>query len=146
MGKALFIAALLVALVPSAFAQPAKKAAGVELLYVAAADCGFCRRWEANYLNGRTPKPALDWANGVRFTMVDIGTFRARFSASDAPAHLQPGMAKAMQAAGQDSLRGTPWFAVFVNGEVRAHAFGTTAFEARIQPAIRAALREKAGT
>src|SRR5687767_12480864 len=89
-GKALSIAALLVALLPSAFAQPAKKAASVELLYVAAADCGFCRRWEANYLNGRTPKPALDWAKGVRFTMVDIGTFRARFSASDAPAHLQP--------------------------------------------------------
>ena len=81
----------------------------------------------------------------MRFTRVDIGTFRARFSASDAPAHLQPGMAKAMQAAGRDGLRGTPWFAVFVNGEVRAHAFGTNGFEKHIQPAIRAALREKAG-
>jgi hypothetical protein len=142
-GKALSVAALLVALLPSAFAQPVKKAASVELLYVAAADCGFCRRWEANYLDGRTPKPALDWAKAVRFTMVDIGTFRARFSASDAPGHLRPGMEKAMQAAGRDSLRGTPWFALFVDGEVRVHAFGVNAFETRIKPAMRAALGEK---
>jgi hypothetical protein len=144
-GKALAIAALLVALAPPVLGQ-ASKGASVELMYVSAADCGFCRRWEANYLDGRTPKASLDWAGGVRFTLVDIGTFRARFSASDAPAHLRPGMAKAMQAAGLESLRGTPWFALFVDGEVRVHAFGTTAFETRIQPAMRAALREKAGT
>ena len=139
MGKALSVAALFFALVPAAFGQ-------VELLYVAAADCGFCRRWEANYLEQRKPKASLDWAGGVRFAMVDIGTFRNRFGASDVPAHLRPGMAKALQAAGLESLRGTPWFAVFVNGEVRATGFGTNTFETRIQPAMRAALREKAGT
>ena len=129
------VGALLLAFSTAALAQ-------VELLYIGAADCGFCRRWEAQYLDGQKPKPALDWA-GVRFTMVDIGTFRARFSADNAPAHLRPGMAKAMQDAGQPSLRGTPWFALFVNGEVRLHAFGVTAFENRIQPALRAALRER---
>jgi hypothetical protein len=49
-----------------------------------------------------------------------------------------------MEAAGQMSLFGTPWFALFVDGEVRVHAFGINAFETRIQPAMRAALREKA--
>lgn len=146
MAKAIALAALLFALAPAALGQEAKKATGVELLYVGAADCGFCRRWEASYLDGRAPKAWLDWAGAVKFTMVDIGTFRARFSADDAPAHLRPGMAQAMAAAGQASLRGTPWFAVFVDGEVRVHAFGTTSFETRIQPAMRAALREKAGT
>jgi hypothetical protein len=116
--------------------------AQVELLYVGAADCGFCRRWEAQYLEHRKPKAALEWA-GVRFTMVDIGTFRSRFGAADAPAHLRPGMARALEAAGQPSLRGTPWFALFVDGEVRVQAFGTNGFENRIQPALRAALREK---
>ena len=116
--------------------------AQVELLYIGAADCGFCRRWEAQYLEDRKPKPSLDWAQ-VRFTMVDIGTFRAYFGAKDAPAHLQGGMAKAMEAAGQPLLRGTPWFALFVDGEVRVHAFGTNGFEMRIQPALRAALGEK---
>jgi hypothetical protein len=130
------VALLLLACCPAAFAQQ------VELLYVAAADCGFCRRWEAQYLQERKPKASLDW-NGVRFTMVDIGSFRASFSAADAPAHLQQGMAKAMQAAGQSNLRGTPWFALFVDGEVRVHGFGVNAFETRIQPAMRAALREK---
>ena len=129
----------------AALAQDARRDSTVELLYVSAADCGFCRRWEAQYLEGRKPRASLDWSQ-VRFTVVDIGTFRARFSADNAPAHLRPGMAKAMQAAGQPSLRGTPWFALFVDGEVRSHAFGTTAFETRIQPALRAALREKAGT
>ena len=134
-----FLGILLLALSQAAAAQ-------VELLYISAADCGFCRRWEANYLEGRAPKASLDWASAVRFNMVDIGTFRNRFGPSDAPAHLRPGMAKAMQAAGMESLRGTPWFAVFVDGEIRTTGFGTNTFETRIQPAMRAALREKAGT
>ena len=116
--------------------------AQVELLYIGAADCGFCRRWEAQYLEDRRPKSSLDWA-GVRFTMVDIGTFRAQFTAKDAPAHLQRGMASAMEAAGRPTLRGTPWFALFVDGEVRVQAFGTNGFENRIQPALRAALGAK---
>lgn len=130
------VGALLVAFSSAALAQ-------VELLYVAAGDCGFCRRWEAQYLQDGKPKASLEWSS-VRFTMVDIGTFRARFSANDAPSHLRPGMAKAMEAAGQASLRGTPWFVLFVDGDVRVHLFGTTAFETRIQPALRAALRERA--
>jgi hypothetical protein len=129
------IGTLLLALSSAALAQ-------VELLYVAAADCGFCRRWEAQYLQERKPKASLDWSD-VRFTVLDIGTFRARFGVNDAPAHLRPGMAKAMEAAGQLSLTGTPWFALFVDGEVRVHAFGINAFETRIQPAMKAALREK---
>ena len=118
-------------------------AAQVELLYVAAADCGFCRRWEAQYLEDRKPKASLDWA-GVRFTVVDIGSFRNRFGVDDAPARLRPGMARALEAAGQLSLRGTPWFALFVDGEVRVHAFGVNSFETRIKPALRSALGEKA--
>jgi hypothetical protein len=137
------IATFLLVFCTAALGQDAHRDSTVELFYVAAADCGFCRRWEAQYLDGQRPLASLDWAH-VRFTRVDIGTFRARFNADDAPAHLRPGMAKAMAAAGQTSLRGTPWFALFVDGEVRAHAFGTTAFETRIQPAMRAALRENA--
>ena len=115
----------------------------MELLYVAAADCGFCRKWEAQYLRDGKPKASLDWS-AVRFNVVDIGTFRARFGVNDAPAHLRPGLAKAMEAAGRMSLGGTPWFVLFVDGEVRVHAFGLSAFENRIQPAMKAALREKA--
>jgi hypothetical protein len=129
------IGVVLLAISSAALAQ-------VELLYVAAADCGFCRKWEAQYLEQGKPKTALDWA-GVRFTMVDIGTFRNRFSANDAPARLRPGMARALEASGQSSLRGTPWFALFVDGEVRAHGFGLNSFQSRIQPAMRALLREK---
>ena len=139
------VATFLLMFCTAALGQDARRDSTVELLYVSAADCGFCRRWEAQYLEGRKPRASLDWA-GVRFTVVDIGTFRARFSADHAPAHLRPGMATAMEAAGQSSLRGTPWFALFVNGAVRSHGFGTNAFETRIQPAMRAALREKAGT
>ena len=144
-SAASLIAGFLLAFSTAALGQDARRDSTVELLYVSAADCGFCRRWEAQYLEGQKPKPSLDWAD-VRFTLVDIGTFRARFSADHAPAHLRPGMAKAMEAAGQSSLRGTPWFALFVNGEVRVHAFGINAFENRIQPAMRAALGEKART
>jgi hypothetical protein len=130
------IGALLFAVSSAALAQ-------VELLYVAAADCGFCRRWEAQYLEDRKPRAALDWS-GVRFTWVDIGSFRNRFGANDAPPHLRQGMARALEASGQLSLRGTPWFALFVDGEVRVHGFGINSFETRIKPAMRSALGEKA--
>jgi hypothetical protein len=130
------LATLLLAFSSAALAQ-------VELLYIAAVDCGFCRRWEAAYLEDRKPKASLDWA-GVRFTWVDIGSFRNRFGVNDAPAHLRPGMARALEAAGQLSLRGTPWFALFVDGEVRVHGFGLNSFETRIKPALRSALGEKA--
>jgi hypothetical protein len=129
------LGALLLAFSSAALAQ-------VELLYVGAADCGFCRRWEAQYLERGQPKARLDWA-AVRFTPVDIGSFRAAFDANSAPAHLRPGLAKALAASGRTTLRGTPWFALFVDGEVRAHGFGLNAFESRIQPAMRALLREK---
>ncbi len=127
------LGALLLAFSSAALAQ-------VELLYVGAADCGFCRKWEAQYLERGQPKVRLDWA-AVRFTPVDIGSFRNRFGVNDAPAHLRPGLARALTR--QSSLRGTPWFALFVDGEVRAHGFGLDAFESRIQPARRALLREK---
>ena len=129
------VGVLLLGFCPAVLAQ-------VELLYVAAADCGFCRRWEAKYLEQGQPRPALEWA-GARFTRVDIGTFRAGFGVQDAPAHLRPGLARALDAAGRSTLRGTPWFAVFVDGEVRVQAFGVNAFETRIQPALRSALHEK---
>jgi hypothetical protein len=127
------LGALLLAFSSAALAQ-------VELLYVGAADCGFCRRWEAQYLEQGKPKARLDWS-GVRFTPVDIGSFRNRFGVNDAPAHLRPGLARALT--GRSSLRGTPWFALFVDGEVRAQGFGLDAFESRVQPAMRALLREK---
>jgi hypothetical protein len=131
-----FVAALLFALSPAALAQQ------VELLYISAADCGFCRRWEAQYLEDRKPRTSLDWAE-VRFTNVDIGSFRNPFGVGDAPARLRPGLARALEASGRISLRGTPWFALFVDGEVRAHAFGVNSFETRIKPAMRDALRGK---
>ena len=123
-------------------AARARKGSTIEVLYVAAADCGWCRRWEAKYLEQQKPRPSLGW-NEVRFSMVDIGTFRAYFGAADAPAHLRSAMAKTLDSDGSSLLRGTPWFALFVNGELRCQAYGINAFETLIQPAIGAALRER---
>ena len=124
-------------------AARARKGSEIELLYVGAADCGFCRRWEAKYLDGPKPRDSAGWKD-VRFTPVDIGSFRVHFGAADVPARLKAAVAKMLEADGTRLLRGTPWFAVLVNGEVRAHGFGTNTFETLIQPSIRAALREKA--
>ncbi len=123
-------------------AARARKDSTIEVLYVAAADCGWCRRWEAKYLVQQKPRPSLGW-DDVRFSMVDIGTFRAYFGAADAPAHLRSAMARTLDSDGASLVRGTPWFALFVNGELRSQAFGINAFETLIQPAIGAALREK---
>jgi hypothetical protein len=119
-----------------------RKHSTIELLYVSAADCGHCRRWEAKYLDQQKPRQALGW-DEVRFSVADIGTFRAHFGAADVPLHLRPAMVKILDSERLSSLRGTPWYALFVNGELRCHALGTNAFETLIQPAIRAALRER---
>ena len=120
----------------------ARKHSTIEVLYIAAADCGWCRRWEAKYLEQQKPVQSLGWG-GVRFSMVDIGTFRAYFGAADAPPHLRSAVAKALESEGAPLVRGTPWFALFVNGELRAHAFGINAFETLLQPSVKAALRER---
>jgi hypothetical protein len=124
-------------------AARARRDSAIEVLYVAAPDCGWCRRWEAKYLEQQKPAAALGW-EGVRYHRVDIGSFREHFDAMNVPSHLSASMAKTLQADGSSRVRGTPWFAVFVNGELRAHALGVNAFETLIQPSIKAALREKA--
>jgi hypothetical protein len=69
------IATSLLVFCSAALGQDVWRESTVELLYVSAADCGFCRRWEAQYLDGQRPLASLDWAE-LRFTRVDIGTFR----------------------------------------------------------------------
>jgi len=115
----------------------------VELVYVSAADCIYCRRWEGQYLENGAFKTSLGWA-GVNFSTADIGSYKGAFQARHAPPHLQAAVERLLGRIERQSLRGTPSFLLFVNAEVRNYAFGTNDFETLIKPSIRAAVSEKA--
>jgi hypothetical protein len=117
----------------------------VELAYVSASDCPYCRGWEIEYLGGGdAPKPALGW-DGLKLTTVKINSFKAAVGADGFPAHLQAPVAQMLKERGWRHLQGTPQFILLVNGKPRVHAFGTQYFSSLIQPALKAALAEKAG-
>ena len=121
----------------------ARKDSGIDLLYVSAADCVHCQRWAALYLRNGSPKDTLGW-DDVRFWNAHIGSYKGRFRLQDTPSHLQPAIEKLLKDNERQWLSGTPWYVLFVNGEIRGYAFGTTSFETLIHPGLRAALKERA--
>jgi len=115
----------------------------VELVYVSAADCVYCRRWEGQYLETGALKTSLGWTD-VHFWIADIGSYKGAFQARNAPPHLQAAVERLLARIERSSLRGTPSFLLFVNGEVRNYALGANDFETLVKPSIRAAVSEKA--
>ena len=123
----------------------ATKDSVIELAYVSAADCPYCRGWEIEYLEGGAPKASLGWS-GVGLTTVKIATFKASVRSDGFPSHLREPIAQLLKERGWTYFTGTPQYILLVNGKVRAYAFGTTNFASLIHPALQAALAEKQGT
>lgn len=124
--------------------QPGARAgrgARIELVYVGADDCPQCHAWEAAHLGRRGKlESSAEWKH-LRFTMVKLATFKAAFRVEDAPERLRP-VFHAMMADGV-RIQGVPSFVLLVNDALRAHALGSAAFDTLIDPALRAAVREK---
>lgn len=116
----------------------------VELVYLSAADCGPCRGWERENLERDAPKSALGW-EGLRFSRVERGSFRAPVRAEDFPEPLREPIAQYLKSRGWSYFQGTPQWVLFVNGKVRAYAWGTGSFNTLIHPAVEAALAERKG-
>ncbi len=119
----------------------AGRGARIELVYVGADDCSQCRAWEAGHLGPRGKlESSAEWQR-LRFTVVKLATLKAAFRVEDAPERLRP-LFHAMMADGP-RIQGVPSFVLLVNGALRAHALGSAAFATLIEPALRAAVREK---
>lgn len=116
----------------------------IELVYLSAADCGPCRGWERDHLERGAPKAALGW-DGLRFSRVERGSFRAPVPAADFPEPLREPVAQYLKSRGWSYFQGTPQWVLFVNGKVRAYAWGSGSFNTLIHPAIKAALAEAKG-
>jgi hypothetical protein len=114
----------------------------VELVYVSASNCVYCRGWEAEHKesNGKL-KSSLGW-NEVRFTEIKLGSFRGAVGSRDFPDYARASFDGWLKSRGRTGISGVPWYVVLVNNEVRCAAYGY-AFESLIKPAINAALREK---
>ena len=119
----------------------ASKESIVELVYLSASNCPYCRGWENEYLERGKLKNSPEW-NAIRFTEVKRGTFNATVRVDDVPEHLRPAIGEVIAFRGR-AIFGAPWFVLVVNGHARTYMFGTHDFDSQVYAAIRAALREK---
>jgi len=120
----------------------ATKNSTIELAYVSASDCPYCRGWEVEYLSNGAPKAALGWSD-VKLTTIHINSFRAAARADEFPPHLREPVARALKEKGWSYFQGTPQYLVVVNGVVRVHSFGSRDFPSLVKATIDAALAEK---
>ena len=112
----------------------------IELVYFGAIDCSMCRAWEERYLAKGELKGAPEWPQ-LRFTELKRTTLAEPPRLEDAPPRLRPRFEEL--AAQGVPLQYVPTFVLYVNGELRAHAVGSAAFESFAHAALRAAVREK---
>ncbi len=118
----------------------AGRRAAIELVYIGADDCSMCRGWEAAFLGPGRLETSPEWRH-LRFTKVMLASLRTAFQVENAPERLRPAF-NGMLADGL-RIQGVPSFVLLVNGSLRAHALGTSAFDTLVHAALRAAVREK---
>lgn len=119
----------------------ARKDSVIELLYLSADNCGYCRAWEKEYLLDGRLKNSPEWGQ-FRFTEVKRMSFNAPVRAEDMPPHLQPVIEQYLKGRTR-ALTGSPWFVVVVNGKMRINSFGVNSFESLVAATIRSAVRER---
>lgn len=127
-----FVLSLLLSVLSGAvLAQPK----AVEVFYLGAPDCPYCRKWEAQTRPGFLASP-----EGKAVTYVEIKgeTLRQPIVERHYPAKY-----KWVYEQVGDS-RGVPRFLIAVDGQVRHSAFGTDGFDKVFLPALRNILNQRA--
>jgi hypothetical protein len=107
---------------------------GIEVFYLGAPDCRYCRQWES-----RTRPAFLTSPEGKAVTYVEIRgeTLRQPIEARHYPAKYQ----WVYEQVGDS--RGVPRFLLAVDGKVVHSAFGTDGFEMVFLPALRKVLARR---
>lgn len=127
----LLLSVLMFLFASTTFAQ----AKAIEVFYLGAPDCPYCRQWESRTRAGFLASPE---GKAVTYVEVRGETLRQPIEARHYPpkyrwVHDQIG----------DS-HGVPRFLLAVDGKVRHSAFGTDGFEKVFLPALRRILAERA--
>lgn len=110
---------------------PHASAAEIEMFYLTAPDCPYCRTWEAKSMPELLASPE---GRAIRFVEVRGETLRAPIEAR----HYPPQHRWAFERIGPS--RGVPRFVLFANGRIIRNAYGLTAYEREFLPALKAAV------
>lgn len=127
-----FVLSLLLSFLSGAVLAQAK---AVEVFYLGAPDCPYCRKWEA-----QTRPGFLASAEGKAVTYVEIKGETLRQPIVER--HYPPRYKWVYEQIGDS--RGVPRFLLAVDGQVRHSAFGTDGFEKVFLPALRRVLAQRA--
>ena len=111
------------------------QAKAIEVFYLGAPDCPYCRQWESRTRAGFLASP-----EGKAVTYIEIRgeTLRQPIEAR----HYPPKYKWVYDQVGDS--RGVPRFLLAVDGQVRHSAFGTDGFEKVFLPALRRILAQRA--
>ena len=118
--------------------------AKIYLLYVGAADCLPCRRFEARFGDdGGGLKTLAPEVAEARFVKASLSSYHDPLSSRALPAEL--GWLLAPGAGGKPAIRkrGTPFFAAIVDQRVLAQGHGFTALETLVVPEIQSAVQAR---
>ena len=127
---------------PDTEAMKAGAGSVIELVYISARDCYWCRVWESEYLYGpaKLAKSGL-WPD-IRFTEQKRGLLRSRESPENFPEHLKAAMRELVKTS-RRLMSTSPSYVLFVNGTPRVWGSGTNDYATLIHPALEAAVEEK---
>jgi len=124
---------------------PLKRDSVIEVVYVSALKCGFCRDWELSNLSyGRGFRATPDW-HEVSFTRLRKGTAGAMLSPSFFPERLRPVAEQiARDASKRALLSATPSFIVLVDGHLAVAALGGPAWDEHVYPTLHRLIEQRA--
>lgn len=111
------------------------QAKAVEVFYLGAPDCPYCRQWESRTRPGFLASPE---GKAVSYVEIHGETLRLPIEARHYPARYK----WVYQQVGDS--RGVPRFLLAVDGRVLHSAFGTDGFEKVLLPALRNVLARRA--
>jgi hypothetical protein len=122
-----------------------KRDSVIEVVYLSALNCSFCRSWELeNLSDGRGFRATPDWRE-VSFTRLRKAAAGATLSPSFFPERLRP---VAEEIASDQRKRAllsvTPSFIVLVDGHLAAAALGSAAWDQRIYPILQELVEQRA--
>jgi len=128
---ALFAAALLLA---GPFRTVLASGDGIEMFYLGAPDCPYCRQWESRTRPGFLASPE---GQAVKFVEIRGETLRQPIEAR----HYPPAYQWVFEQVGPS--RGVPRFLLAVDGKIVHSAFGTDGFEKVFLPALKNTLARR---
>lgn len=120
----------------------AKPNSVIELVYISALDCTWCRAWESEYIHGPAKLAKSEiWPN-IKFTEQKRASLKTRENPENFPEHLKPVM-RDLAKSSRRLMSISPSYVVLVDGAPRTWASGTLDYATLIHATLDAAVQEK---